>query len=75
MDMCLFYSKVSKLEYIDYANACYLLYPYKARPQTSYLFTCGDTTISWRSIKQTIPASSLNHVELLTLHEASRECV
>ena len=34
---------------IGYADACYLSDPRKVRSQTEYVFTCGDTTISWRS--------------------------
>ncbi|KAK2434187.1 putative mitochondrial protein [Trifolium repens] len=75
MDMGLFYPKVPKLELIGYADAGYLSDPHKGRSQTGYLFTSGDTTISWRSVKQTITATSSNHAELLALHEASRECV
>ena len=30
---------------------------------------------SWRSIKQTLTATSSNHFEIIALHEASRECV
>ncbi|KAL0551378.1 hypothetical protein IC582_010464 [Cucumis melo] len=40
-----------------------------------YLFTCGGTAISWRSVKQTMTATSSNHAEILPIHEASRECV
>ncbi|KAK2443387.1 hypothetical protein QL285_014496 [Trifolium repens] len=75
MDMGLFYSKVPKLELTGYADAGYLSDPHNGRSQTGYLFTCGGTTISWRSVKQTITATSSNHAELLSLHEASRECV
>ncbi|KAK2376223.1 putative mitochondrial protein [Trifolium repens] len=75
MDMGLFYPKVPKLELIGYADAGYLSDPHKGRSQTGYLFTSGDTAISWRSVKQTITATSSNHAELLALHEASRECV
>jgi hypothetical protein len=39
------------------------------------LFTCGNTAISWRSVKQTISATSSNHSEIIAIHEASRECV
>ncbi|KAK2389045.1 putative mitochondrial protein [Trifolium repens] len=74
-DMGLFYPKVPKLELIGYADAGYLSDPHKGRSQTGYLFTSGDTAISWRSVKQTITATSSNHAELLALHEASRECV
>ena len=51
------------------------LTPHNGRSQTGYVFTCGDTAISWRSMKQTITATSSNHAEILALHEASRECV
>jgi hypothetical protein len=74
-DMGLFYPKVPKLELIGYADAGYLSDPHKGRSQTGYLFTSGDTSISWRSVKQTITATSSNHAKLLALHEASRECV
>ena len=48
--------------------------PHKGRSQTGYLFTCRGTAISWRSVKQTLVATSSNHAELLAIHEASREC-
>jgi len=75
IDMGLFYPKVPKLELIGYADAGYLSDPHHGRSQTGYLFTSGDTSISWRSVKQTITATSSNHAELLALHEASRKCV
>jgi len=40
-----------------------------------YLFTCSGRTISQRSVKQTITITLSNHAEILTLHEASHECV
>ena len=39
------------------------------------VFLVGGTTISWRSTKQTLAATSSNHAEILALHEASRECL
>ena len=74
-DMGLFYSKNSKTELVGYTDAGYLSDPHKARSQTGYLFTYGDTAISWRSTKQTLTATSSNHAEILAIHEASRECV
>jgi len=68
IEMGLFYPKVPRLELIDYADAAYL-----SDPRHGYLFTSGDATISWRSVKQTITATSSNHAELLALNEASRE--
>ena len=69
--MGLFYSNESMSELIGYTDAGYLSDPHKARSQTDYLFTCGDTTISWRSMKQTLVATSSNHAEIIAIHEAS----
>ena len=43
--------------------------------QTSYLFTYGSTAISWRSVKQTLVATSSNHSKIIAIHEASWECI
>ena len=75
IDMGLFYSNKSNFDLVGYADAGYLSDPHKARSQTSYLFTCGGTAISWWFVKQTITATSSNHVEILAIHEASKECV
>lgn len=74
-DMGLFYQKNSKSKLVGYADAGYLSDPYKARSQTGYIFTYGDTAISWRSTKQSLTATSSNHAELIALYEAGRECV
>ena len=72
-DLGLFYSKESTLK--EYADSRYLSDPHKARSQTGYVFTCGNTAISWRSTKQTLIATSSNHSEIIALHKESRECV
>jgi hypothetical protein len=74
-DMRLFYSKGSNSQLIGYANAGFLSDLHKGRSQTGYLFTCGSTAISWRSVKQTLVAISSNHSEIIAIHEASRECI
>ncbi|KAL6329080.1 hypothetical protein AAG906_007370 [Vitis piasezkii] len=71
-DMGLYYSKESKSQLIGYADAEYLSDPHKTRSQTGYVFTYGGTTISWRSVKQTMVATSSNHSEILVIYEASR---
>ena len=53
----------------------YLSDPHKARSQTGYVFDCNGTVNLWRSFKQTMVATSLNHSELIAIHEASRECI
>jgi len=75
MNIDLFYPNASKSYLMGYADASYLSYPYNGRSQIGYLFTCGGTTISWRSVKQTITTTSSNHAKILALHEVSRKCV
>ncbi|KAM1182867.1 hypothetical protein ACFX19_001307 [Malus domestica] len=74
--MGLFYSEKSTNDQIlvGYADAGFLSDPHKARSQTGYVFKNRDTAISWRLTKQTLVATSSNHLEILVLHEASREC-
>ena len=59
--MGVYCSKESKSQLIGYADAGYLSDPHKARSQMGYVFTYSGTTISWRSVKQTMLATSLNH--------------
>ena len=74
-DMGLFYSKVMEPQLLGYADAGYLSDPHNARSQIGYIFTYGNTAIFWRSVKQTMVATSSNHSEILAMHEARRECV
>ena len=74
-DMGLFYSNKSKEKLLGYADAGYLSDPHKARSQTGYVFNYNGTAISWRSVKQTMVATSSNHSEIIAIHEASRECI
>ena len=74
-DMDLLYSNKSKEKQLGYADAGYLLDPHKARSQTGYVFNYNGTAISWRSVKQTMVATSSNHSEIIAIHEASRECI
>ena len=60
---------------VGYADTCYLFNLDKGRSQIGYLFTCGNTAISWISIKQTLSATSSNHSKIIAIHEASSECV
>ncbi|XP_069151989.1 secreted RxLR effector protein 161-like [Solanum lycopersicum] len=60
---------------VCYADAGYLSDPHKVRSQTGYVFICGGTSISWRSTKQSIVATSSDLAEIIANHEASRECM
>ena len=68
IDMSLFYSRGSKQQLVGYVDVGYLSDPHKGRSQTGYVFNCNDTTISWRSVKQTMVATSSNHSEILAIH-------
>jgi hypothetical protein len=61
--------------FIAYVDASYLSDPHKECSQTDYLFTCGGDAISWCSTKQSIITTSFNHAKIITIYEASRECV
>ena len=74
-DMGLFFSNKYMEGLVGFADAGYLSDPHNGHSQTGYVFMCGGASISWRSMKQTIAATSSNHVEILAIHEASRECV
>ena len=39
------------------------------------MFNYNDTVISWKSVKQTTMVTSSNHLEILAIHEVSRECI
>ena len=75
-DMGLFFTNDSMHgQLTGYSDAGFLSDPHVGRSQTGYVFLVGGTTISWRSTKQTLAATSSNHAEILALHEASRECL
>ncbi|GKF72192.1 hypothetical protein Tco_0208306, partial [Tanacetum coccineum] len=74
-DLGLFYSDNSKQGLVGYVDVGYLSDPHKARSKTGYVFLNGGTTISWRSQKQTLVATSSNHAEVIALHEVIAESV
>ena len=74
-DLGLFYQKNQDPTLVGYIDAGYLSDPHNARSQTGFVFLHGGTAISWKSSKQTLVATSTNHSEIISLYEASRECV
>jgi len=74
-DLGLFYSRNQDPILLGYTDAGYLSDPHHGRSQTSFVFLQSGTTISWKSSKQTLTSTSTNHSEIITLYEASRECV
>ncbi|KAL8134520.1 hypothetical protein AgCh_009515 [Apium graveolens] len=75
IDLGLFFPNNSRSRLVGYADAGYMSDPHFGRSQTGYLFTYCDITISWKSTKQNMAATSSNHAELLAIHEARRKCI
>jgi len=75
IDLGLFYQFDQDKSIIGYTDAGYLSDPHNARSQTGFVFLHGGTSISWKSSKQTLVATSTNHSKIIALYEASRECV
>ena len=74
-DMSLFYLRESKQQLLGYADVGYLSDPHKGRSQIGYVFNYNGTAISWRFVKQAMVTTLSNHLEILAIHEASRECI
>ena len=49
--------------------------PYKVLSEKGYLFTSGNSVVSWQSMKQTMVSTSSNHSELLVIRRASYMCI
>ena len=73
--ICLFYSTRVESQLLRYVIVGYLSNLYKAQSQMGYVFIYDNTTISWRLVKQTMIATSLNHWEMLVIYETSHEYV
>nr|AAT85780.1 zinc knuckle domain containing protein [Oryza sativa Japonica Group] len=74
-DLGLWFPKNQDPSMVGYVDAGYMSDPHNAISQTGFIFLCGNTAISWRSVKQTLVATSTNHSEIIALYEATRECV
>ena len=74
-DLGLFYTGRPGESLAGYADAGYLSDPHNARSQTGYVFVHSGAAVCWQSAKQTLVATSSNHVEIIAMYEASRELV
>ncbi|KAJ9561780.1 hypothetical protein OSB04_006940 [Centaurea solstitialis] len=52
---------------VGFADVGYLSDLHKCRSQIGYVFTIGNTAISWKSTKQTLVATSSNHSEIICI--------
>jgi hypothetical protein len=64
-DFGIFYKRGQDSTLIGYTDAGYLLDPHNARSQTCFVYLYSGTTISWKSTKQTLVATSTNHSEII----------
>jgi len=74
-DLGLFFPHKGDKDLVGYADAGFLSDPSSGRSQTGHVFLYGGTSLSWRSVKQTLVATSSNHAEILALYEAAKEAV
>ena len=74
-DLGLHYTKDGASEIIGYADAGFKSDENSRRSQTIYIFLKNNAPIFWKSVEQTITATSVNHSELIAFHEATRETV
>ena len=74
-DLGLHFTKQANADIVGYADAGFKTDEVNGKSQTGYIFLKNGAPISWKSVKQTITATSTNHAELLALHEAAREAV
>ena len=74
-DLGLHYRKVEDRELTGFADSGFNINEVAGKSQTGYIFIRDGAPISWKSIKQTVTATSTNHAELLAFHEAAREAV
>ena len=71
----LLYSRNKETRFVGYANVEYKSDPKSGKSQTGYIFLKNGTPVSWKSMKQSVTATSTNHAELIAFHEATRELV
>jgi hypothetical protein len=74
-DLGLFFKKNHDPSMIGYMDAGYLSDPHNKKSQIGFVFLHGGTTISWKSSKQTLTATSTYHYEIIALYEVLQECV
>ena len=74
-DLGLFYTKGGQDKITGYADAGFKLDEVSGKSQTGYIFIKNNAPIMWKSVKQTVTATSTNHSELVAFHEAAQEAV
>ena len=74
-DLGLLYTQSETAKIIGNADAGFKSHKISGKSQTGYIFLKNIAPILWKSVKQTVTATSSNHLELIAFHEAIREVV
>lgn len=74
-DLGLHFKKSDTTKIVGYADSGFETNETIGKSQTGYIFLKNGSPILWKSVKQTVTATSTNHAELLAFHEAAREAV
>ena len=74
-DLGLFYTKGGQEEITGYVDAGFRSDKVLGKSQMGYIFIKNNAPIMWKSVKQTVTATSTNHSELVAFHEAAREAI
>ena len=76
-DMGLFYLERSKSQLFEYVDMSYISNLHKVRSQIRHVFAYGATTISWKSIMQTMETCGLSSIKgnATKLYEDNLACI
>ena len=74
-DFMLTYRRSELLEVVGYADANYAGYADDLKSTSGYVFMLAEGAISWKSVKQTLTASSTMQAEYVACYEATLQAV
>ncbi|XP_058099717.1 secreted RxLR effector protein 161-like [Magnolia sinica] len=74
-DFALTYRRSDHLELVGYTDADFAGCVDSKKSTSSYVFMMGSGAVSWKSVKQSIPASSTMEAEYVACHEATSQAI
>ena len=74
-DLELLYTQGKTTEIIGYTDAGFKSDKVSRKFQTGYIFLKNNAPIFWKSVKQTVIATSSNHSKLIAFHEVTKEAL
>ncbi|KAA0052115.1 Retrovirus-related Pol polyprotein from transposon TNT 1-94 [Cucumis melo var. makuwa] len=67
------YQRLEVVEIIGYSDSDYVGCQDTLRSTSGYIFKLAGGAVSWKSVKQTLMASSTMTIEFITCYEASND--